>query len=262
MRVFTHWLAVVSLDGREVIEVDGRRHDIPSGGAYVIQPGSRAELRGPEGSTPVWAHFDLAFDPNRERHPQVHVYTPDLGGRAPWMQPRAVELLGVDMPVVVPSQLQPRFRSLLPEVVADVRRMDPLAALRAAGSLGQLVIAAAELARGAPVAGGIEQRLARAEAVARSNLASGADLGDMARAAGLGRSRFCQVYARLRGRAPGAFLRAERLARAQELLTRAELTVADVAAQVGFADATVFGRFFRSATGRTPGAWRRQGGAS
>ncbi|MCK6490477.1 MAG: helix-turn-helix transcriptional regulator, partial [Planctomycetes bacterium] len=98
--------------------------------------------------------------------------------------------------------------------------------------------------------------LAHAEEAARAGLAAGASLAAMAAAAGLGRSRFCELYRRLRGTSPGAFLRAERLRRAQELLAHAELPLAEVARQVGYADATVFGRRFRAATGATPGAWR------
>lgn len=259
-RLLTHWLAVVSAAGGESIIVDGQAYDIPSGGAYLVQPGSRADLRSPQGSSPVWVHFDLAGDPRRTEHPQVHTYTPELGSRGPWMQPRAPALFGTDLPVVVPTALLPAFRSGLPAVVADWRRGGPLRTRRAAANLGLLLLAVAEQVGGAESGGAspAEERVLRAEEVARAGLASGAGLAEMAAAAGLARSRFCALYARVRGASPGAFLRRERLRRAQELLARPELPVAEIATQVGYADATVFGRAFRAATGRTPGAWRAE----
>ncbi len=259
-RLLTHWLLVVSAAGREALVVDGRSYDIPSGGGYVVQPGSRADLRSPDGSSPVWVHADLAWDPHRALHPQVHTYTPELGGRGPWMQPRAAELFGIDLPVAVPAALLPAFRGGLPTIVADWRHGGLLRTRRAAANVGLLLLALAEHLGGS---GGstrsAEERVLRAEEVARAGLASGAGLAEMAAAAGLARSRFCALYARVRGGSPGAFLRHERLRRAQELLARPELPVAEVAAQVGYADATVFGRAFRAATGRTPGAWRTAG---
>lgn len=256
-RMLTHWLAVLSDRGAERIVVDGQTYDIPAGSGYLIQPGSLAELRSAVGSRPVWAHFDLAFDPQRAAHPQVHAYAPVLGARAPWLQPRAVAVLGVDLPVVVPAALQPRFRSAMPGVVARWRRGDALAVRRAAHDLGDLVLAVAEHVRGdAAVAMPADQRLRRAEEAVRAGLGSGAGLETMAAAAGLGRSRFCELYTRERGMPPGAFIRAERLARARDLLAGSDLAVGEVAAQVGFADATVFGRFFRAAAGATPSAWR------
>lgn len=257
IRQLSHWLAVLSEQGGEGITVDDRHYDIPSGSSYLIQPGSRAMLASAVGSRPIWVHFDLAYDTQRAAHPQVHVYAPQLGARAAWLQPSAHAVLGVDLPVVVPMVLQARFRTLLPEVVRRWRRGDALSVRRAALDLGSLVLAVAEQVRGdAPVAMPDDLRLQRAEDAVRAGLASGAGLESMATAAGLGRSRFCELYTRRRGMSPGAFIRGERLLRARDLLASSELDIGEIAVQVGFADATVFGRFFRSATGQTPSAWR------
>lgn len=255
-RMLTHWLAVQSEQGPERIMIDGVAYDIPSGSGYVIQPGSIAELRSVVGSRPVWIHFDLAYDAQRAAHPQVHTYAPALGGRGPWMQPRAEALLGVELPVRVPAVLALAWRSGVRDAVARWRRGDALSVRRAALDLGGLVLAIAEQVRGdGTVAMSDDQRLRRAEEAARAGLADGAGLKSMAAAAGLGRSRFCEIYAQ-RGISPGAFIRNERLARARELLAASTLGIAEIAAQVGFRDATVFGRFFRQAVGQTPGAWR------
>lgn len=257
MRQLSHWLVVLSDQGSEGITVDGRHYDIPSGSSYVIQPGSRVALGSAVGNRPIWIHGDLAYDPQRLTHPQVHVYAPHLGARAAWLQPSAQDVLGVDLPVVVPMVLQSRFRTALPEVVRRWRRGDALSVRRAALDLGSLVLAVAEQVRGdAPVAMPDELRLQRAEEAVRAGLGSGAGLETMSTAAGLGRSRFCELYTRRRGMPPGAFIRNERLLRARDLLASSTLDIGEISVQVGFADATVFGRFFRAATGMSPTAWR------
>lgn len=256
-RVTTHWLAVVSLGGREVIEVAGRIYDIASGGGYLIQPGARTVLGSPAGNRPQWLHFDLAYDPRRAEHPQVHGYAPTLGPRSAWMQPDATAMLGCDLPVEVPAAALPRFRAGVQAAVTLWKTGDVLARHQAAGELSLAVLAVAAAGAPAPRRDN-EGRIALAEEAARASLGSGASLAAMAATAGLGRSRFCELYQRLRGTSPGTFLRAERLRCARELLAHPELSVAEVARQVGCADATVFGRFFRAATGMTPGAWRAQ----
>ncbi|MBX9593235.1 MAG: transcriptional regulator FtrA [Roseomonas sp.] len=58
------------------------------------------------------------------------------------------------------------------------------------------------------------------------------------------------------GMAPGAWLLAERLARAQELLETTGLPMEDVAMQAGFGTAATLRLHFRARTGTSPTAWR------
>jgi AraC-like DNA-binding protein len=256
-RILTHWLLVWSDGGREVITVDGRPYDIGSGQSYLVQPGSLVELRSKHGNRPVWFHFDLAHDPRRAQHPQVHTFAPVLGPRRAWMQPRAPVLFGVDLPVLVPGELELEFRVKLKQILVYWQMGDQHSVRRAAQELGLLMLALVDHAAGGrTISLSLDQRLQRAEDALRAGLSAGAGLTTMASAAGLGRSRFCELYGRQRGLSPGAFIRATRLERSQELLTDSTLAIGEVATQVGFADATVFGRFFRQATGLTPRAWR------
>ncbi|WP_327374762.1 helix-turn-helix domain-containing protein [Streptomyces sp. NBC_01216] len=59
------------------------------------------------------------------------------------------------------------------------------------------------------------------------------------------------------GRTPGPLLREARVAEAQRLLARTELSVHQVAARAGFGDPAYFCRFFRRETGTTPGDFRK-----
>lgn len=63
------------------------------------------------------------------------------------------------------------------------------------------------------------------------------------------------------GMAPAAWLRAERISRARELLEETALPVAEIARQVGFSDAGVLRDHFRKAVGIAPKAYRARFGA-
>ena len=258
-RRLEYWLLVTSLDGEERIRVDGLDYDVPAGGSYVIQPGALHDLGSQRGNIPVWAHVDLLFDPRRgEPRHFAGPYDSELGDRTRHLQPDAQRLFGVDLPVLVPAPLDAAFREEFPALVRDSRAGLPgrlLAEARLAVLLARLVGLVWERQVGTRPDDDLD-RLTRAEAVARQRLDTGFGLDAFAAAAGLGRSRFCQLYARLRGEPPGAFLRRERQVRAESLLRSTDLPLAQIANLVGYRDATVFVRAFRRARGVTPGAWR------
>ncbi len=258
-RRLEYWLLVVSLGGEERIRVDGVDYPVPAGASYLIQPGQLHDLGSQRGNIPVWLHFDLLFDPRRAEPRRFGgPYDSELGERVVHLQPDAGRLWGVELPVLVPAPLDAVCREEIPMAVREVRAGLPgrlMAEARLAMLLARLVGQVWERTAGQRPDDDLD-RLTRAEAVARHRLDTGFGLEAFAAAAGLGRSRFCQLYARLRGEAPGAFLRRERQTRAESLLRSTDLPLAQIANLVGFRDATVFVRAFRRARGITPGAWR------
>jgi AraC-like DNA-binding protein len=80
----------------------------------------------------------------------------------------------------------------------------------------------------------------------------------LARAVGMSRSRFAARFAALVGEPPLAYLTRWRLARAAELLLADQLSVAAVAAAVGYESEAAFGKAFRRQYGEGPGSWRRR----
>lgn len=58
------------------------------------------------------------------------------------------------------------------------------------------------------------------------------------------------------GKTAGAHLAGRALLEAKRLLTHSDRTSAEIAAELGFADPSYFGRFFRRHEGRSPGAFR------
>jgi AraC-like DNA-binding protein len=101
-----------------------------------------------------------------------------------------------------------------------------------------------------------EAMIEHAERVALKSLDAYMDVRAFAAAAGFGPSRFHEVYHAARGITPYRFLLNARMERARALLFETELDIATIASQLGYADASTFGRVFRRIHGVTPGGWR------
>lgn len=80
---------------------------------------------------------------------------------------------------------------------------------------------------------------------------------ELASLAGLSPYHFARSFRATTGLAPHQYLLAARLQRAKELLRQPGLTMAEIAAQVGFADQSHFAHAFKRALGMTPSAYRR-----
>jgi AraC family transcriptional regulator len=99
--------------------------------------------------------------------------------------------------------------------------------------------------------------LARARDRLRDDCARPPRIDELARIAGVHPVAFARTFRRRYGRSPGEYLRECRLQRAAALLRDRKRSLADIAAQAGFTDASHFSRTFREAFGCTPAAWRR-----
>lgn len=109
-----------------------------------------------------------------------------------------------------------------------------------------------EVAAGALSAG----QLARVQAVVADELAGDLSVQRLADAAELTRFQFTRAFKAKTGSTPHAFVTAQRIKRAQSLLTRGHLSLAEIALQCGFTDQSHFTRVFRRALGLTPGRYR------
>ncbi|WP_022662572.1 GlxA family transcriptional regulator [Paucidesulfovibrio longus] len=101
-----------------------------------------------------------------------------------------------------------------------------------------------------------DQEVLAAQKLAEQRPAS--SVGDLADAGGLEpRTLHRRFLARL-GLSPQAYLREVRVERAKKLLASGTRSVEDIAGEVGYLDAAGFRRLFKSATGLTPGEYRRR----
>jgi len=82
-------------------------------------------------------------------------------------------------------------------------------------------------------------------------------VAEMAAAVGLSESWFANVFKQTTGKTPLQWQMAKRIDLAQRLLADSDLTVAGIAAQLGFTDQAHLTKAFRQVVGETPAAWRR-----
>lgn len=80
---------------------------------------------------------------------------------------------------------------------------------------------------------------------------------DLARACNMNRSNFAHHFRKTTGMSPAGFIRRIRLDEAVRLLGRKNLSVKEVAAQTGFADANHLCKVFRARMQISPGTYRR-----
>ena len=74
---------------------------------------------------------------------------------------------------------------------------------------------------------------------------------------GLSESWFTHVFKQTTGETPQQWQRTRRVALAQKQLTETDLSVAEIALQLGFADQAHLTKAFRQVAGDTPASWRR-----
>ncbi|TDH39308.1 AraC family transcriptional regulator [Pseudohoeflea suaedae] len=82
-------------------------------------------------------------------------------------------------------------------------------------------------------------------------------VSEMASIVGLSESWFTTVFRQTTGKTPLQWQLARRIEAAQRLLHDSNLSLAEIAAQLGFSDQAHLTKAFRQVSGNTPAAWRR-----
>lgn len=233
------WLLFLTRAGAGRIAWPGGAHRTVPGEAVICQAGTRHDYRTDPATGRWafrWAHFRVR--PEIEPHlgwPALapglrRVQVADPGLRA-WLWRRMGEAVRWG------SALRPRGRDLALLAVEEVL-------LR--------------LADCAPPASGrrLDPRLEAVLERVAGDLAAPWDVAAMAAACAMSPSRFAHLFRGQFGTTPRRWIEDRRLARALELLRATGLSVASVAAQVGFPDPFHFTARVKARTGRPPTAWR------
>ena len=98
----------------------------------------------------------------------------------------------------------------------------------------------------------------RIAAYIREHMADSIGIDELAAQVGLSRYHFCTAFRQATGRPPYAWLTAERVSRARELLANRQLTITNVALAVGYATPSAFASTFRKLVGASPTEFRQR----
>ncbi|QQD21648.1 helix-turn-helix domain-containing protein [Oceanospirillaceae bacterium ASx5O] len=103
-----------------------------------------------------------------------------------------------------------------------------------------------------------DEEIALAQTWLQQNLQRPLDLAALAQAAGLSKRQFDRRFHAVTGQTPGQYLQQQRCDAARDLLQNSNLSIADIAAAVGYSDGGYFTRIFRRLAGQTPGEYRKK----
>jgi AraC family transcriptional regulator len=110
-----------------------------------------------------------------------------------------------------------------------------------------------------PVRGGLTApQSRRVKEFISTKISSDITISELAAVAGLSKFHFVRAFKDAVGLSPYQYVLSERVHRARGLLSKCDLSVADVALAVGFHDAAQLNRVFRKLVGVTPTAFRRE----
>jgi AraC-like DNA-binding protein len=109
-----------------------------------------------------------------------------------------------------------------------------------------------------PVIRSRHQKIHQAVRFINDNYRTDIRLVSAAREAGMSASYFSRMFRKVMGLSYQEYLNNQRITKAKSLLRTSARSVTEIAASLGFADPTGFGRIFKKLTGLTPSAFRNQ----
>jgi AraC family transcriptional regulator, transcriptional activator of pobA len=229
--------------------VDGRDWTLDEGDVFVLPPGAVVGEAGPgdDAQVRVVLFPADAVDPEAaapltswQGHPLLAPFGGHRGGDARRLR--------------VPAAERPAWTALFDELAAELHDRREGYADAARALLTLLLVRIARL--GLDGREQVDPLVARVFAVVEERFAAALSLRDVAAAVGLTPGHLTTVVRRATGRTVQQWITERRMREARRLLAGTTLTVAEVAARVGYRDPGYFLRRFRAAHGTTPTAWR------
>lgn len=253
------YLLVYIQKGRCRFWVDGKPYLFEQGEFCLIQPNSTTILEGLSNTVTPFAHFDLFYNPEREKSFPTKAGQTVLDPYLHLLQPRLDDLLGVS----IPSRLQPtssaKFRDTFLQVVEHWQYRDPVMQLRAQSGMTELAIMLLEQYLADRPSQRIPQHtLGWITSYISLHLDQDIGIEDMAHRANLSPSRFNAVFKEQYGMTPHQYLLDMRIGHACDLLRNTELSQEQIASYCGFADVHHFSKSFSRKQGMPPGRYRSE----
>lgn len=202
-----------------------------------------------------FSHLDLHLHQDR----LLRLLSPSVGGSAA----RTILRRPVESQDIGPIET---LATLLIEEISAPSRHDVYAESLVAGIATALLdipdgagpdAAGADRRVGNPNARLTQAQMNKLTAAARATGGRRLSIAEMAATVGLSESWFATVFKQTTGETPLQWQLKRRIERAQTMLAGGGVSLAEVAAQLGFSDQAHLTKAFRQVVGETPAAWRR-----
>jgi AraC-like DNA-binding protein len=255
----------VVLDGAIRLAVDGREPMILEKGDFVLIPSAfdftASSLEPPRGKRET-AHVALADGEVRHGNSSGPPDVRMLVGYCVFASPDASLLVSL-LPQLVHVRGEQRLSTLVGLVREESRERRPAREVILAHLLEVLLIEALRSTAGTAASPGLlrglaDERLAVAIRGMHESPTRAWTVAQLAKEAALSRSAFFERFSRAVGVAPIEYLLGWRMALAKDLLRRKEVTVAEVAEQVGYSSASTFSVAFTRHVGLPPTHYARE----
>lgn len=253
------------LEGTCRLAVDGREPIILEQGDFGLIPSAfdfTASSLEPPSDTHDTAYVVLPNGETRLGDPNGPPDVRMLVGYCVFASPDASLLVSL-LPQFVHVRGERRLATLVELVREESRERRPAREVILAHLLEVLLIEALRSTAGATAPAGLvrglaDERLAIAIRQMHESPAKAWTVAQLAREAALSRSAFFERFSRAVGVAPMEYLLGWRMALAKDLLQRKEVTVAEVAEQVGYSSASTFSVAFTRHVGLPPTRYTRE----
>ncbi|MBT9370870.1 AraC family transcriptional regulator [Rhizobium sp. CSW-27] len=203
--------------------------------------------------TPMWTSFTAM---HRFSHLDLHMHADKLVKMLAPSVGRSAALAALRHPVEVEaSRSTDMLATLLVEELAHPARHPVHAEHLAASIVTGLLDFTGEQER--PCGRLTQAQMNRLTALIASRADCRVSIPEMAACVGLSESWFASAFKQTTGKTPLQWQMSRRLEQCRHLLKASDLSIAQIAAQMGFSDQAHFTRSFRQVVGQTPAAWRR-----
>ena len=258
------------LDGTSRLSVDGHEPMTLEKGDFILVPSafnftmsSREPPEDPRATSPVMLPGGEVRNGDPSGPPDYRA----LVGYCAFSSPNASLLVSL-LPRLVHVRGEPRLETLMQLVRDESRERRPARDVILARLLEVLLIEALRSTAGTAASPGLvrglaDERLAAAIRRMHERPTQAWTVAQLAKEAALSRSAFFERFSRAVGMAPMEYLLGWRMALAKDLLRREDVTIAEVAEQVGYSSASTFSVAFTRHVGLPPTHYaREQAGAA
>lgn len=228
-------IVIMCADGSGWCELDGVHHDVGPGEVLVIPP--RQPHRYYADADRPWSIWWL------------HVTGEDV--------PDLLSAIGLTVADPTAPMADPfRAFTLVESICDDLARDETSASLTAAAGAAWNLLAQLAAERSGRANG--REPIARVQNHLREHLSAPISLPALAELAGFSASHFSARFRAHTGFSVTEYVKRLRMARARQLLITSDLSVAEIAAMVGYPDPFYFSRQFHAVTGLSPRLFRAQ----